>query len=172
MQLTDVVRAYINAKNGERPIGRDLAAKTCEHYFECVRVYGQFLERPATIADLESSVITRFLRSLLEDGCSPYTVKNRRTGLLVQWRFAFTQGWAQNFCAGVRAIYCPPLAINGYNFEQMKQLLLFVAAMPGVVRTTGNRRPPSALLGFFFEDRLGSRPENWRHAADRSRAFR
>ncbi len=141
MQLADVVRAYIVARNSQRPIGRELSPKTCEHYFECARAYSNHLRRAATAADFECRRITEFLLAMLSAGRSPYTVKNRRTGLLVQWRFAYLQGWAGAPCSGVRSIYCPPLAINGYNLQQMNRILAHIASLRGVIRTTGVAKP-------------------------------
>lgn len=141
MFLTDVARAYVSARNSDRPMGRELSAKTLEHYLECCESFGRFLCRPATAVDLAAAPVAAFLRSLLDSGLSPYTVKNRRTGLLVQWRFSFAQGWTPTPCAGVKPIYCPPLAVDGYSFEQMTQLLRYVSRMRGRVRNTGIPKP-------------------------------
>lgn len=141
MQLEELVRAYISAKNEERPMGRELSTKTCEHYLECARVYSKFLERRALVEDLNKAEIMRFLQSLIDSGLSAYTVKNRRTGLMLLWRFARRMRLTKHKCKGVRAIYCPPLAINGYSVQQMDQLLSHVSSLVSVVRTTGVTKP-------------------------------
>lgn len=141
MQLENLVRAYIAAKNDERPMGRELSTKTCEHYFECARVYSKFLERRAVVDDLNKAEITRFLKSLIDSGLSAYTVKNRRTGLMLLWRFARRKRLTKQKCRGVRAIYCPPLAINGYSLAEMDRLLAHVALLRGVIRTTAVSKP-------------------------------
>ena len=136
MEIASVVRAYIAAKNAELPIGQELSVRTCSYYFECEHVYSRYLRRASRVADFTADSITAFLRSLLDSGCSPYTAKARRTGLLVQWRFAHRQGLAPP-CAGVRPVFCPPLPVQGYGAAEMQQLLSHVATLRGVVRLSG-----------------------------------
>ena len=136
MQLAEVVRTYVQAKNLERPLGRELAAKTVEHLAECALVYSRHLGRPAEIADLAPLSVNAFLLSMLEAGASPYTVKNRRTGLRALWRFAHESGLAPPW-SGVRTIHCPPLSVDGYSLAKMQRFLLYVGTLRGVVRLTG-----------------------------------
>lgn len=140
MQLKEVVRAYIAAQNEERSIGRELSALTCRNYFETETVYSRYLQRPAHVDDLRDERVTAFLKSELDAGRSPYTVKGRRNCLLIHWRFAYRCGWTSRACQGVRPVHCPPLAINGYSFEEMSKLLAYVATMRGVLRTTGVKK--------------------------------
>lgn len=139
MQAIDIARAYIAQRNSDNDLGRELSAKTCEHYLECIHVFGRFLERPATADDFNAEAVTLFLKSILKSGASPYTARNRRTGLLVLWRFAHSRGWCGP-CVGVRNVHLPELAVNGYSFEQISLLISNVAKLRGVVRTTGIRK--------------------------------
>lgn len=140
MQLAELVRAYIAAKNLERPLGRELSFKTREHLTDAVAVFSRYLNRPAIADDLTAVCVNEFLRTLIELGKSPYTVRNRRTGLRVLWRFAHDCGLVQQWC-GVRTVHCPPLAINGYDVAKMQLLLAHVATLRGVVRSTKIPRP-------------------------------
>lgn len=140
MELTNVVREYISAQNAERPMGRELSALTCRNYLETATVYSRHLRRRAAVDDLESGKISEFLKAELEAGRSPYTVKGRRNCLLIHWRFAHARGWASRPCGGVRPIHCPPLAINGYSFEEMERLLAHAATLCGVLRLTGVKK--------------------------------
>lgn len=141
MQLLDVVRAYINAQNEERPIGRELSALTCRNYFETATVYSRHLQRRACVDDFEAAKVTDFLCAELAAGRSAYTVKGRRNCLLIHWRFAHKRGWASRPCEGVRSIHCPPLAINGYSFAEMETLLSHVSKLVGVLRKTAVPKP-------------------------------
>lgn len=140
MNLKDLVRAYIAAQNLDRHLGRELSAKTCEHLFECVRVYSKHLLRPATTDDLTSGAVTEFLKALLADEYSAYTVKNRRTGLLALWRYAFRKGLTLLPCADVRPVYCPPLMVAGYDLANMDKILNYISTLRGVVRTSGVKK--------------------------------
>lgn len=134
--LLDVARAYIAAQNSERPIGKELSAKTCEHLLECIAVYSRHLCRPSSTDDFNAPALNAFLVAILVAGKSEYTVKNRRTGLLVLWRFAHRQGWAPP-CVGVRPVHCSELSVNGYNIEQITAFTAYVATLRGKVRGTG-----------------------------------
>ncbi len=136
MRLADLACAYITERNSHRPLGRDLAFKSCEHLIDCARVYSRHLGRAATDHDLRAIPINRMLASLLEAGASPYTCKNRRTGLLILWRHAHRIGIAPE-CNGVRPVDCPPLAIDGYDVARMERLLAHVAKLKGIQRRTG-----------------------------------
>ena len=140
MHASDVVRAYIAFRNETNDLGKELAPKTCEHYFDCVQVFSRYLERPATVADFNAATVMAFLKSLLANKNSPYTVRNRRTGICVLWRFAHAQGWCGP-CVGVRNVHLPELRVNGYSFAQMSTLLASVALLRGVVRNTGIPKP-------------------------------
>jgi hypothetical protein len=52
MLLKDLLVAYIDARNNERPINATLAVKTRESFEEVVRVFTKYLGRAATVDDL------------------------------------------------------------------------------------------------------------------------
>lgn len=136
MLLSDIARAYIAAQNAERPIGKELSTKTCEHLFGCIAVYSRYLCRSSCLSDFNAEVLNAFLTSLIIAGRSEWTVKNRRTGLLVLWRFACRQGWAGP-CIGVRPVRPSQHSINGYSIDQMTAFTAYVKHLRGVVRNTG-----------------------------------
>lgn len=136
MQLSLLVRAYIDATNADRPIGRELAERTCEFYCECERLFSRWLGCAATTAHFDRDTVARFLKALLDDRRSAYTVKSRRTGLLVLWRYAHRLGLALP-CEGVRPVACPGLKKYGYDLGAMRRLLEFVGDLRGPVRATG-----------------------------------
>ncbi|MEX2310640.1 MAG: hypothetical protein WD738_23940 [Pirellulales bacterium] len=135
--LTEVIDRYIDDRNQERPIGRELSADYCEQLYETARVYGHYLKRAANCGDFSPSTANEYLRWMMEDGYSPYTMKTRRTGLRVLWRFAKREGVMTGDPDGLRRVYCPRLEPKGYSMAAMQQLLSFAAKLIGVVRGTG-----------------------------------
>lgn len=139
MRLSDIACAYIVHRNARRPIGKGLSFKTCEHLFGCVQAYSRYLSRRATTLDLRRSKLNQYLTWMIESGAKPYTVKNRRTGLLILWRHAHRMKLAPR-CSGVRPVDTPPLAIDGYDVPRMEKLLAYSATLKGVQRRTGVSR--------------------------------
>lgn len=136
MFLADLAGEYVIARNGEKPIGRELSAKTRSHLLECVAAFSRWLGRPAFVDDLSAEAMNTFLLDCIAAGRSPYTAKCRRTGLMVLWRFA-QRLQLSTVQPGVRSVDCPPLAIDGYDLGRMDALLTFVQKMRGTVRYTG-----------------------------------
>lgn len=134
MFLHDLADCYIVAQNQHRAIGRELSARTSSHLRECARVYSRWLGHDATLDDLQPDLVNAFLASLLALGKSPYTVKNRRTGLRVLWRFAQRMGLDCQPFDGVRPVYCPELDICGYNTADARQLYEYARTLRGTMR--------------------------------------
>lgn len=137
MFLVDFVASYVIASNLERPIGKELAPRTVKHLLECVQTFERYLQRRATVKDLTSAQINAFLIDLAALGRSPYTVKNRRTGLMVLRHFALEKRLVKRGVDAVRRVHCPPLDPEGYDVAAAAVLLAFFAGRPGVVRGTG-----------------------------------
>jgi hypothetical protein len=137
MRLVDLVARYVCARNRDRPIGKPLAFKTCEHLMGAAQVYSRWLGRPATLDDLDAGPLNRFLAALVAGGASPYTARNRRTALVLLARYARRERLAHTTPARVRTIDCPSLATDGYTVDAMNQLLQYAAGLRGVVRGTG-----------------------------------
>lgn len=137
--LTDLIPRYIDDRNRERPVNAPLAAGSRRHYEESVATFSRYLCRPATTADLSDDTLNRFLRHLFVNGRSEYTVKNRRTGLLVLWRFAARLKLVQP-PEDVQRVRLNQLSIKGYDEKDIKKLVEYVSAMRGMVRTAGLRK--------------------------------
>lgn len=140
MQIRDLVAPYVAVRNERRPIGRPISSKTAAHLLDCVRDYSAWLNRPAVLEDFNAESVNAFLAAILESGRSPWGVKNRRTGLLILWRFARKQGHLSEGPDRVRGVYLPPLDNDGHDEARMSVLLAFCARLRGTVTRTGLKR--------------------------------
>ncbi|HEY1598959.1 MAG TPA: hypothetical protein VGG64_05120, partial [Pirellulales bacterium] len=138
MLLTDLVEVYLERRNRERPIGREVSIKSSDHLNDSVQAFSKWLGRRATLDDLSADTVNQFLLDNLTAGKSPYTVKARRTGLLVLLRRAIRLGLVQDVdVRDVRTVHCPALRIDGYSQNDLTRLVEQAAKMKGVVRKTG-----------------------------------
>ena len=118
-----------------RPAGEIVARRTQTSR----RDFQRAVRRRAKISDLSADNLNRFLLELAEAHQSPYTLKNRRTGLLVLWRHASRLGVLAEGPDKVRTVHCPELDVEGYTVEQMEQLLATAKSIRGTIRGTGIR---------------------------------
>jgi hypothetical protein len=137
MRLFDLTALYVLFKNRQRPIGKPLSYKAVEQLLGSVAAYSKWMKRTARSRDLHAARINSFLAAILADGKSPWTVATRRTSLLMLWRFARSIKVVQDLPEGVRTIYKPPLAPEGYSIEAMRRLLAHALAMRHTIRGTG-----------------------------------
>lgn len=135
--LEELCEKYIYAKNQERPIGRELSPRTRSHLFDCVKAYGRWIGQKPRVVDLQPDRVNQFLSALMKDGKSPYTVKNRRTGLMVLMRFARRQKLLQVRTKEVRPILCPTLEPQGYDVKDIQQLLKHIRYLRREIPGTG-----------------------------------
>jgi hypothetical protein len=136
MLLTDFVDRYITAKNALRDVGRELSPATRDYLIDCIAVLSRHLGRPAKVRDLTPKTLNALLEAETAAGRSPYTVKNRRTGLLALWREAKCAGLTAVAAEGVRRVHCPKLDIKGYSDADMEKLVETAFAKCGRVRGT------------------------------------
>ncbi len=165
MLLEKLIETYIASRNEERPIGQELAARTQLHLADCVRAYGAWLQHEAVLTDLNPLSVNDFLRWLIEAGQSPYTARNRRSGLLVLWRFAERSGLTDEQSTRVRRVHCPTLQVDGYAIDQAQVLLSRASELRGTIRYTkiprriywGSLLPTKWDFGLRAGDVLGVR---------------
>jgi integrase len=136
MTLRRLLKAYIAARNEERPINRPLAPSTPRHYRETIRAYEKHLGYSPTLADLDPKRINGFLVALSKTMLSTYTIKNRRTGLRAFLRFAVREGLVDFNPDKLRRVYTEPLEPKGYDAAAMQKLLATAAGMKFVQRRT------------------------------------
>jgi integrase len=157
MPLTKLIDRYIDARNEERPIGHELSPQKLSSYQQCVQRYAVHIRRVPTVDDLAHESVNEFLAAHLKSGSSPYTVKNRRTHLLVLMRYAKCESLSTAEPDRVRRIRCPKLEIKGYTIVQMVQLLDAAAKLRGRQRRTGVSRRMYFVSLLLFMWNLGSR---------------
>lgn len=85
MTLQDYLNRY--------SLTHDVTASTVEHYKWVVRSFER-LAGPVELDSLSGDDVNRWLVWLRENGRSQYTIKQRRTSLLVLWRSAWQDGLA------------------------------------------------------------------------------
>lgn len=136
MFLSELVSQYVLAQNNERPIGKELSVRTAGHLLDCAAVYSRKLGRQAEANDLTAVGINALLVNETNAGRSPYTVKNRRSGLRVLRNFALRRGLVADLGETIRRVHCPPLAVDGYDVAKMAALVEHAARLDGTVRKT------------------------------------
>jgi integrase len=137
MFLSELVSQYVLERNEERDIGRELSPRTAGHLLDCAAVYSRYLKRRAVASDLTAAGISELLIVESSAGRSPYTIKNRRTGLRVLRNFALRKGWVDDAGKTIRKVFCPPLDVDGYDLAKMSMFADYLAGLTGTVRHTG-----------------------------------
>jgi hypothetical protein len=105
VMLSDLVGLYIESRNAERAVNRQMAPRTQQNYHEAVRLFSRFLGRPATVADLTAAQLNKYLEHSFVNDKSEYTVKSRRTlfGGPLAVRESVRPGAAVERCEGCQA---------------------------------------------------------------------
>lgn len=135
--LRDFIDTYVEKRNAERPIGKEIKPRSRQNLQETVQVFSSWLARPATMSDLVPTTINRFLSEYLAAGLSPYTVKHKRTILVLLLRRAVRLGLAFSDPKDVRSVHRSSLKIDGYDKGEMEQLIEVCATLTGVLPKTG-----------------------------------
>lgn len=76
---------------------RGRSSRTKDLYERTVKLFTEYLSRPATLADFSDDTANRFLAWFSDRGCSPYTVNKERDNLLAVWRFAARKGFVSQW---------------------------------------------------------------------------
>lgn len=133
MFLADFVGVYVTQRNKERPIGKDLGVRSRQNLDDVAAGFSKAIGRPARVIDLTADRINSHLAKLTVDGKSPYTVKSRRTGLMMLLRRAIRMRLINNVDPhDVRSVFCPRLNNDGYDVEQMRRLVAVASQLKGV----------------------------------------
>ena len=158
MALDDFVDVYVEKRNAERPIGRDLSKDSRRHLAEAVQAFSVYLGRPTRLSDLTATNINGFLASQMLRGLSPYSVKNRRTAMMVLLRRALRMKLIQNVDPHeVRTVFCPRLSPSGYDLADAERLISFASTLRCNVRRTGVPRAAYWVSAILVEWNLGIR---------------
>lgn len=135
--LDEIIDGYVAWRNDRRPIGRDLRPKSVEHIRQCVQAFREYLKRRPTIGDLNPVIVNGWMKAMLDAGKSPYTVKSRRTGITVIWRYIVRVGLSEVTPADVRPVHLPKLNIHGFTADQARLMLVKAQSLTGTIRHTG-----------------------------------
>jgi len=106
-----------------------------------VALFAAWLQRQATVADLEDGIVSQWLCGLEADHCQR-TVAGHRGNLLCLWRIAADQGVVDPPYR-VRRVPRPPPHPVAWTLEELRQLLEVCSRQPGTFR---DGRPRSLYL--------------------------
>ena len=157
MSLVDFVDVYVERRNSERPIGRELSPDSRRTLLESAKSFGSWLGRDARVSDLSPAAINRYLENLHGRHFSPYTVKGRRTNLMCLLRRAIRMRLTQADPGEVRSVHCPKLVKEGYTFEDAQKLVAYLASLEGKVRHTAIPKATFWLSAVLTQWNLGIR---------------
>lgn len=135
--LKTLIDRYVEFRNDELEIGRELSPQTHKYYLEVVQCFGVYLGHTPTLEDLTPELVNKFLTALLSDGRSRHTVRNRRTGFHALMRHAKREGLTTADPDRLRRVNCPPLNNKGYSVSDMERLLAYSAQLTGRQRRSG-----------------------------------
>ena len=108
-------------------------------YRSAVASFEAFLKRPAALADLNPATVNSWLAWLLER-VSRETAHTHRRILLVLWRAAYEVEALAEYPRRVRPIKRPQRIIEGYDTEQMAELLRAADTLTGTFRQNSIER--------------------------------
>lgn len=118
-------------------LSHDIKSSSAAQLRWTVRGFDKFLERPATVEDLDPDAVNRHLKSLRDAGKADTTVKNRRGNLLTIWRAAKRMGLTKARPKGVRKIRLARAAPVAWTQDEVTRLLRTAAVLPGKIRGLG-----------------------------------
>jgi integrase len=137
--------------NVYRPLRlRGKAAASSRLHLCAIRCFERFLERPATLADLDELTISRFLEHRAAIGRSPFTVERERCGLLALARLAAARRMIDQAPEVPQGIL-PREAPRAWSIEELGRLFAAAGQMPGVIGTVPAPLWWRALLAVLWE---------------------
>lgn len=90
-------------------------------YEYSIRLFGQTLGRPPTLADLNDLTVAKHLQKLLDQDRSPHGVNKERSQLLAIWRFAAQKRKVEEYPA-VPTIIAPEVIPEAWTRDQLASL--------------------------------------------------
>lgn len=116
-----------------RPLRLRGRSENTSRLYRCtLRSFGRFLERPATLEDLDDVVLSRFVDSRARER-SPYTAEKERSQLCALGRFARDRGLTATSPCVPPAARLPERVPSAWSVEQLRHLVSVAGATPGFV---------------------------------------
>lgn len=110
----------------------DLAEATVAHYRLVLTGFQRWLEHPLGPADFTDQAVNSYL-SWLKQRRSPFTVKQRRTSLLVLWKAAWELGLVGAPPGRVRHIRTPDRVIETWLPDDIGRMIRHAESLPGMM---------------------------------------
>ena len=137
--------------NVYRPLRlRGKAANSVRLHLCVIRAFERFLERPATLADLEELTLARFLEHRAAIGRSPFTVERERCGLLALARLAALRRLIDHAPEVPQGIL-PRETPRAWSIEELGRLFAAANGMPGMIGTVPAPLWWRSLLAVLWE---------------------
>ena len=154
--LADQIEDYI--------LYRSLENTSAYQLDRSVRVFEEWLDRPASVSDFTDRMISQFLASVKDD-YAQRTVANHRTNLLCLWRFLADE----KHCTPphrVRKVKRPDPCPVSWTFDELTKIVAQCGKLEGQFRSGVNRALYcSTLVKFCYESGL-RRSDVWRIKRD------
>ena len=122
MTLAKYVDAYL--------VAHDVADRTAEDYRWLAAQFSNWAGALGRLDVLSAETINRYLIWLRERGCTPATVRSRRTKVLLLWRASYRDGHTDNRpdADRIRRIRVPAPNPQGLTHEQTERLVAYCRA--------------------------------------------
>lgn len=128
-------------------VERDLEKSTRLFFLLKIGVFGAFLKRSPTLADLNRDTINRFLVKRLEDR-SRETVRGERSVLVALWNDAHNVGLLEHPPSRIKPIKKQLPEPEGWDEGQLRKLVAYAATIDGNLKGKGIER--AAYWRAFF----------------------
>ncbi len=102
---------------------RDLSDSTHQNMRVHVNAFERFLERPATLEDLNSDAVNGFIMHMRGRGMAPLTIRQYRNSICTFWHLAYQERILDTLPTRVMRIKVPKPAPIAFTVEDMKKLL-------------------------------------------------
>lgn len=128
--------------NGKYVANRSLARGSIKQLRISLRSFGVFLERPATLSDLQADTVSRFVDWMQDAGRAPRTIKNKRADVLSVWRFAHDEELIADAPKPrkIKSVGIPRRDPDAWDSAELMRLLTACDQFRGHFKTTGVAR--------------------------------
>ncbi len=128
-QFESSLRDYVD----QYRIDHDIKRSSVQSLLAVVSKFEAYLQRTATLSDLTAHVVNSWLASL-RDSIAVESIYGYRRLLLTLWRAAHLDELVDEYPNRVRRIKRPERVIDGWDVQQMGQLLAACDKLSGVIR--------------------------------------
>jgi len=139
---------------------RGIRPRTIESIEHRLTRFEKMLGRPATLADLNDTIMNLWTTKLFDAGLSAVTVRGYRGAALALWRAAYEMNFMNDRPGRIRKIKVKPAAPQCWTADQLVQVVQAVRALPGELGSDATVRraifwTSFVLVGYYSALRSG-----------------